>query len=38
GGAADKKRGALSVPIEDVRPNRQQPRKTFDDATLLELS
>ena len=31
----EKKRGVLSVPIEEVRPNRQQPRKTFDDATLL---
>jgi ParB family chromosome partitioning protein len=27
-----------SVPIEDVRPNRLQPRKTFDDATLQELA
>ncbi len=35
---ADKKRGSMRVAIEDVRPNRQQPRKTFDDATLLELA
>lgn len=35
---ADKKRGVMSVPIEDVRPNRQQPRKTFDDAALIELA
>jgi len=37
-GDGGKKRGVMSVPIEDVRPNRQQPRKTFDDATLLELA
>jgi ParB family chromosome partitioning protein len=36
--SGEKKRGVLSVPIEEVRPNRQQPRKTFDDATLLELA
>ena len=36
--SGDKKRGVLSVPIEEVRPNRQQPRKTFEDATLLELA
>jgi ParB family transcriptional regulator, chromosome partitioning protein len=33
-----KKKGVLSVPIEDVRPNRQQPRKTFDDTALEELA
>jgi ParB family chromosome partitioning protein len=32
------KRGVLTVPIEDVLPNRHQPRKTFDDATLDELA
>lgn len=32
------KRGVLSVSIEDVRPNRNQPRKTFDDAALDELA
>lgn len=32
------KKGVLSVSIEDVHPNRFQPRKTFDDATLEELS
>ncbi|MBK8011246.1 MAG: ParB/RepB/Spo0J family partition protein [Deltaproteobacteria bacterium] len=30
--------GALQVPIEDVRPNRMQPRKTFDDAAMEELA
>jgi ParB family chromosome partitioning protein len=34
----EREKGVMSVPIEDVRPNRQQPRKSFDDATLLELS
>lgn len=33
-----KRRGVRSIPIEDVRPNRLQPRKTFDDATLQELA
>lgn len=28
----------MQVPIEDVRPNRMQPRKTFDDAPLEELA
>lgn len=37
-GEDGKKKGVLQVPIEDVRPNRQQPRKTFDDATLEELA
>ncbi|MCK6547658.1 ParB/RepB/Spo0J family partition protein [Myxococcota bacterium] len=32
------RRGVLTVPIEDVHPNRHQPRKTFDDATLDELA
>ncbi len=36
--SADREKGVMNVPIEDVRPNRQQPRKSFDDATLLELS
>ena len=34
----ERKAGTLNVPIEDVRPNRHQPRKTFDDATLAELA
>ncbi len=34
----ERRTGALNVPIEDVRPNRHQPRKTFDDATLGELA
>ncbi|MEM7678640.1 MAG: ParB/RepB/Spo0J family partition protein [Myxococcota bacterium] len=38
GGDGEKRMGALSVPIEDVRPNRHQPRKTFDDAALAELA
>lgn len=33
-----KRPGTLTVPIEDVRPNKNQPRKTFDDATLGELA
>lgn len=32
------KKGVLAVPIEDVHPNRFQPRKTFDDETLNELA
>jgi ParB family chromosome partitioning protein len=32
------KKGVLSVAIEDVHPNRFQPRKSFDDATLAELA
>lgn len=35
---AAEKRGVANVPIEDVRPNRNQPRKTFDDAALEELA
>ena len=34
----ERRMGALNVPIEDVRPNRHQPRKTFDDVTLGELA
>lgn len=34
----DRKKVTLRVPIEDVQPNRFQPRKTFDDATLDELA
>ena len=34
----DRRRSVLNVPIEDVRPNRHQPRKTFDDAALAELA
>jgi ParB family chromosome partitioning protein len=30
--------GVMSVAIEDVHPNRFQPRKTFDEATLNELA
>ncbi len=32
------KKGVLSVAIEEIHPNRFQPRKTFDDATLAELA
>jgi ParB family chromosome partitioning protein len=35
---SDDRRGVRAVPIEDVRPNRLQPRKTFDDVTLQELA
>ena len=37
-GEAERRTGTMSVPIEDVQPNRHQPRKTFDDATLGELA
>ncbi len=37
-GDTDRHTGTMEVPIEDVRPNRHQPRKTFDDATLGELA
>jgi ParB family transcriptional regulator, chromosome partitioning protein len=32
------KKGVLSVAIEEIHPNRFQPRKTFDDETLTELA
>jgi ParB family transcriptional regulator, chromosome partitioning protein len=32
------RRGVQAVGIEEVRPNRLQPRKTFDDATMQELA
>ncbi len=32
------RKGVQAVGIEEVRPNRLQPRKTFDDATLQELA
>jgi ParB family chromosome partitioning protein len=32
------KKGVLTVPIEDVHPNRHQPRKQFDDGPLNELA
>ena len=35
---SDPRRAILNVPIEEVRPHRNQPRKTFDDATILELA
>ncbi|MBI3600061.1 MAG: ParB/RepB/Spo0J family partition protein [Nitrospinae bacterium] len=35
--AEEKQAGILEIPIEDVRPNRYQPRKTFDDSKLAEL-
>ena len=38
GAPADPRKGVTSVGIEEVRPNRLQPRKTFDDATLQELA
>lgn len=28
----------LSIPVESIRPNRHQPRQSFDDATLAQLS
>ena len=31
-------KGVLTVSIEDVRPNKQQPRRTFDDGPLNELA
>jgi ParB family chromosome partitioning protein len=37
-GPMDARKGVASVGIEEVRPNRLQPRKTFDDATLQELA
>ncbi len=33
----EKQTGILEIPIEDVRPNRYQPRKTFDDTKLADL-
>lgn len=35
--AEEKQTGILEIPIEDVRPNRYQPRKTFDDTKLADL-
>jgi len=32
------RKGVLRVPIEEIKPNRFQPRKDFDDAALNELS
>ncbi len=37
-GTEKPEKGALSVAIEEVHPNRFQPRKTFDDAALAELA
>ncbi len=37
-GDGDRRSGTLNVSIEDVRPNRNQPRKAFDDAALGELA
>ena len=34
----DARRAILNVPIEEVRPHRNQPRKTFDEATIIELA
>lgn len=34
----DRKKVTLHVPIEEVHPNRFQPRKTFDDSSLEELA
>ena len=31
-------KGSIKVDIEEVHPNRSQPRKTFDDAALTELA
>ncbi len=36
--AEEKKRGVMSVPIEEVRPNKSQPRRSFDDQTLEDLA
>jgi ParB family chromosome partitioning protein len=33
----EKQAGILEIPIEDVRPNRYQPRKIFDDTKLADL-
>jgi len=33
----EKSGGAFEIAVEDVRPNRYQPRKIFDDARLTEL-
>ena len=37
-GGADNSRGVLSVPISDVKPNPNQPRKTFDPESLDEIA
>lgn len=37
-GDEERKKVTLNVPIEDVHPNRFQPRKTFNDDTLDELA
>ena len=37
-GEEERKKATLHVPIEDVHPNRFQPRKSFDDSTLDELA
>lgn len=37
-GEEERKKVTLRVPIEDVQPNRFQPRKAFDDASLDELA
>lgn len=35
----DEKRGnILEIPVEDIRPNRKQPREVFDDTKLAELT
>ncbi len=34
----DRKKGTLTVPVEEVVPNRLQPRKTFEDGALSELA
>jgi ParB family chromosome partitioning protein len=38
GAAADHKRGILNVAIEEVMPNKSQPRQDFDPASIEELS
>ena len=35
---ADRKKATVDVAIEEVHPNRFQPRKTFDDVSLDELA
>ena len=36
--AADNRRNILNVAIEDVHPNKSQPRKDFDQAALEDLA
>ncbi len=38
GGGEGVRRGVMTVAIEEIRPNRFQPRKTFEDSALEELT